>query len=828
MNKGRRERVLLVYRCLLIGAGILIIGYSGTRVIGQLFDYRWLVLTLFAALASWAVSSRIPGIQSAITVSDAFVFLTLLLLGPEYAVLLAAASTASDSFRHVKRLMTVATNIAMISCSYFFSFTIINWLFSDLRFLAHQKGTFIRYTAALGVLVLTQTLINSILIIAIDVLKSARPIWKIWRDNYSWVIVTYFSGIVTATTVNALIYYFGFSAVVFIIPVLLMSYLIARPYIQNIAATKQHVEELNALHLRTLEAFATAVDAKDQITHEHVKRVQIYAEGLAYLLGLSEEEIKALHAGALLHDIGKIAVPDYILNKPGKLTAAEFDKMKIHTIVGAQILERINFPYPLVPVVRHHHERWDGNGYPDGLKGEDIPITARILTVVDCFDAVREDRQYRKGLTRGQAIDFLIRDKGKHYDPQIVDLFIENLPKFEAQVATIKKGALAFSPVQIEETEAIRKALPAAGLMVTVEAEKTMEYLQTIRDAHQSSQEMLALYEIAQVLNSSLDAQSTIPLAVKHLESLIPFDTCVVYLLDEYGGSARAYYATGNNAESFSEHVVNMGEGVTGWVLANNSRFANTDPKLDLTFLNEKGGNYRTLAVQPLVSNKRKFGAISLYSESVEAYNEQQLKGLEQAAQLFADALRNAAIFNEVKSQAMTDLLTGLPNLRYLRSLFDAEEENLASDKQPMTIIMMDVDSFKKVNQIVGRNSGDKALREIADMIRAQLRRGDVLVRYTNDKFVALLKGATPEAIADVAVRIQSTLFDFQPAVLAETDMKLRLSIGQAHQRQDGYSLDELIEVAERRLLSDKAARRALNEFESIILVKKTVRTYTS
>jgi diguanylate cyclase (GGDEF)-like protein/putative nucleotidyltransferase with HDIG domain len=835
MKKSNRERVLLAYRFLLIGAGILIVAFSAAKVVDAAFEYRWVVLTMFAVLGGWAVSSKIPGIESAITVSDAFVFLTMLLLGPEYAILLVAASTASDSFRYVKRLVSVgkrvlliAMNIAMISCSYFISFSITNWIFSDLRLLAHQKDTFIKYAVALVFLACTQTLVNSLLIIAIDALKTKNSMWKIWRDNYSWVMVTYFSGIITATTVNALIYYFGFGAVVFIIPVLLMSYLIARPYIQNIEATKKHVEELNALHMRTLEAFATAVDAKDQITHEHVKRVQIYAEGLANLLGLPVEDTQALHAGALLHDIGKIAVPDYILNKPGKLTAAEFDKMKIHTIVGAQILERISFPYPLVPVVRHHHERWDGNGYPDGLKGEEIPITARILTVVDCFDAVREDRQYRKGLTRDQAIEFLIRDKGKHYDPQIVDLFIENLPKFEAQVATIKKGTLAFSPVQIEETEAIRKALPAAGLMAPAETEKSIEYLQTIRAAHQSSQEILSLYEIAQLFNSSLDVQSTIPTAVKHLESLISFDTCVVYLLDEYGGCARAHYATGVNAENFSSHIVNMGEGVTGWVLANNSTFANTDPKLDLTFLGEKGEKYRTLAVHPLVSNNRKFGAISLYSQSVDAYTEQHLRGFEQVANLFADALRNAAIFNEVKSQAMTDLLTGLPNLRYLRSLFEMEDDRPLGDKLPMTLIMMDIDCFKKVNEAVGRSTGDKALRETADLIRAQLRRDDVLVRYTNDKFVALLKGATPEAIADVAVRIQSTLFDFQPAVLEATDMKLRISIGQAHQGQDGYLLDELIEISERRLLSDKAARRALNEFEVVELVQQKLRTYTS
>jgi diguanylate cyclase (GGDEF)-like protein/putative nucleotidyltransferase with HDIG domain len=828
MDESKREKILLVYRLLLVCAGIVIVGMNGLSVFSHPFDYRLAVLSLLAVIGSWGVSARIPGVESVITVSDTFVFLTALLLGSDYAILVAAVCTASESLRHVRKGIIFASNISVICCSYFLSLGIVNSAFGDIRLLAHNKTTFLTYALALLVLGLVQTIVNSLLVIVVDALKTKGSIWLIWRDSYSWVMVTYYSGIVTATTVNALIFYFGFWAVIFVLPVLLMSYFIARPYIKNIEATQQHVEELNALHLRTLEAFATAVDAKDQITHEHVKRVQIYAEGLAHLLGLSDNEIKALHAGALLHDIGKIAVPDYILNKPGKLTAAEFDKMKIHTVVGAQILERISFPYPLVPVVRHHHERWDGNGYPDGLKGESIPITARILTVVDCFDAVREDRQYRKGLTRDQAIEFLIRDKGKHYDPKIVDLFIDNLPIFEEQVAKIKKGTLAFSPVHIEETEAIRRAVPAAGLLVKTESENSIEYLQTIRAAHQSSQEILSLYEIAQLFNSSLDVHDTIPTAIKHLESIISFDTCVVYLIDEYGGNARAHYATGLNSESFFDHVVSVGEGVTGWVLANNSVFANTDPKLDLTFLGEKCESYRTLAVHPLVSNNRKFGAISLYSQAVDAYSEQHLRGLEQVANLFADALRNAAIFNEVKSQAMTDLLTGLPNMRYLQEFF-AQEDNLPVDDQhPMTILMMDLDSFKKVNKAVGRLNGDKALREIAELIRAQLRRGDLLVRYSSDKFVAMLRGTMLDSVGDVAVRVQSALFDFQPEVLTTTDIKVRISIGQAHQGKDGYTLDELVEVAERRLLADKAARHALNEFEARAYEKHNTRTYTS
>ena len=205
----------------------------------------------------------------------------------------------------------------------------------------------------------------------------------------------------------------------------------------RLSAKTRETEELSRIHFATAEALATAIDAKDQTTHCHVRRVQIYAAGMGEVLGLSKAEIAALKAGALLHDIGKLAVPAHIINKPGRLTPAEFEKMKIHTTVGAQILSRVDFPYPVTPIVRHHHEQWDGLGYPDGLKGEQIPITARIISVVDCFDSVREDRPFRRGMTRDEAIALLLRGSGTHFDPNVVELFIKHLPRFEAQIAAL-------------------------------------------------------------------------------------------------------------------------------------------------------------------------------------------------------------------------------------------------------------------------------------------------------------------------------------------------------------------------------------------------------
>ena len=829
MTESQRENYIKLYRVLLVVCGVGALGLAVSQLMSQPFDARWLALAAFAVVGSWVAASRIPGVKSMVTVSDTFVFLTVLLCGPNAATLVAAVSAASESARYVKRWLTLATNISVLSCSFFISSQAVTLIFGDLRLLAHHKETFFVYVLALGLLAALQAVINPFLIVVIMALKTGKPMLQIWREDYSWVMVTYFSGIITAGVVNALIHYYGFAAVGFTIPVLLANYLAYRPYVKNIEVARQHVEDTRALHMRTLEAFATAVDAKDQITHEHVQRVQIYAEGLARILGLSEKEIEALRAGALLHDIGKLAVPDYILNKPGKLTAAEFDKMKIHTIVGAQILERINFPYPLVPVVRHHHERWDGNGYPDGLKGETIPLTARILTVVDCFDAVREDRQYRKGLTRDEAIELLRRDKNKHYDPRIVDLFVENLPRFEAQIAQMKQGEHVFTPLTLDETEAIRKAKPAAGLaeeqaVSQQPTAKPAEYLQTIRAAHQASQEILALYEIAQTFTSSLDVRDTLAIVVSKLERIIPFETCVVYLHDDNRRAAVAQHVTGLHSESFRGHTLQPGEGVTGWVLANNRPFANTDPALDLHHLGQSAAEYKTLAVYPLAKGDRQFGALALYSQSLKAYSEDQLRTLERVASLTSDALHNAMLYAETRANALTDSLTGLPNSRYLHSVFDQERTRYANNEHPLTLLTMDLDSFKQINAALGHKLGDRVIKEVGELIRGQLRREDTLIRYAGDEFMALIGNTPADTISEIAVRIQTTVTEYCPRVLEGSGLRLGVSIGQARIGEDGQTLEQLLEAAEIRLQADKAARRSLNQWATANAIFKIER----
>src|SRR5262249_43529260 len=214
-------------------------------------------------------------------------------------------------------------------------------------------------------------------------------------------------------------------AAVLVIPLLIIFHLTLRSSFGRLEDAQKHLASMDRLYLSTIETLAMAIDAKDDVTHSHVRRVETYAVELAKALGITDEAtIKAIKAAALLHDTGKLAVPEHILNKPGGLTESEFEQMKLHVDVGADILSLVDFPYPVVPIVRCHHENWDGTGYPRGVKGEAIPIGARILSVVDCFDALTSDRPYRRRMTEDAALDILRDRRGSMYDPRVVDTFI--------------------------------------------------------------------------------------------------------------------------------------------------------------------------------------------------------------------------------------------------------------------------------------------------------------------------------------------------------------------------------------------------------------------
>jgi len=573
------------------------------------------------------------------------------------------------------------------------------------------------------------------------------------------------------------------------------------------AERRQHAEEMATIHMNTIESLAIAIDAKDQTTHGHVRRTQIYAKQMGTLLNVSEKELSALHAGALLHDIGKLAVPEYILNKPGKLTEAEFAKMKIHPTVGGDILKRVNFPYPVEDIVRYHHEKWDGSGYPKGLKGEAIPLIARIISVVDFYDATRCDRPYRKGMKREESLALLRSMVGSAFDPKVVETFIKHVEEFDRLIDSqdIKEQVASTSAVDNETA-----TKPDAGLAPDIlgVAEETSVF----RTISEAQREVFALHEIAQTIGSSLNLSDTVTLVANKLRAIVPFDTCVIYLVDDPSGKAIAAHVVGEEVELFKRRRINIGDGITGWVIANSRSMCNASPDLDLVGIpDEIVKRFRGVLVSPLLREDGAFGAISLYSQSRTSYTTEHVRLLESVCQHASSALNNALTYEKTRESALVDPLTELPNARGFYMMLEQRiAECQRMNKEPVAVVCMDIDDFKIVNDKYGHSIGDRLLASVAGVVRRELRQMDILTRYAGDEFVAIMPMASSKMAAAISERMRNAVEEQLFSVRTGTMIGLGVSLGVACFPDDGETSEELLSAAARRMQHDKNARKTI------------------
>lgn len=573
------------------------------------------------------------------TLSDAFILLIACLYGALPAILVAGIEGFTSSRRLVRRLPSNLFSSAMMSLATAIAATSLKAVLrydSGAATGALHNHNFSTVAVALLVAGIAQVLVNWLLLSTLLAMRQGNPILHEWKANFFCAAPIFLPTSAAASLMYLALQYNALLMGVIGAPIMIAIYFGHRQYRDGV---HERIAVMEKSHRETIEALAVAINAKDEVTHEHVLRVQLYAAGVARILGCDEAEVEALKAGSLLHDIGKIAVPDFILNKPGKLTADEFEKMKTHTLVGAQILGRVDFPYPVVPIVRHHHERWDGRGYPDGLKGEEIPLTARIISVVDCFDAVREDRQYRKAMTREEAVEFIMSGSGTMYDPRVVGTFLTHLPEFEAEIQAHRgtpTQTFGIEPVE-QLSLAARAVVPAAGLAVEIVADADKK-----DQPEFSHQELKSLYELAQKLNDTRGQNEICGAFTEKLKAIVPFDSCAVTLAQTATGGYAVAYAAGEHAARLEHRKVAMGEGVTGWTIANSKPFCNTDPKLDLPpALAEAFAAYRTLAAFPLITGAELIGAVTLYSATLPAYTIEHQRLLKEASQMFATVLSN-------------------------------------------------------------------------------------------------------------------------------------------------------------------------------------------
>ena len=718
-----------------IAVGVVVLCLFAPHAIAH--TWLFLGLLLCSSLAS-ALKVNLPLASSGSTMSVSYAvdFAALLLLGADETMIVAAVSAWSQcTFRtQVKSpahrtLFSMASLVLTVKAS--------GWAFSLLGGVAPAAAFTIMQAAIYKPLVGAATayfIFNTALIATAIGLSTGQSIPRVWNENFMWSAPGYFVGALAAAIAATLADQGGYWMALLAGAPPYLIYRTYKVYMGRIQDQQRHVQQVSDLHLATIEALALAIDAKDQTAQSHIRRVQVYAAGLARALGMSHNEIQGVKTAALLHDIGKLAVPEHILSKPGPLTQEEFQKIRIHPEVGAEIINGVPFPYPVAPLILSHHERWDGKGYPTGLKAEDIPLGARILTVVDYFDALMSERPYHKAMSFDAAVGLLRQESGKALDPRVVKTFIDLYPELAAEAEASQEPARKLTRVSTQPTE----AQTAVGL-VSDSTPKTNVF-QDIALAHR---EIYALYEIAQAMGSSLGVSDTMALIASKLSNIVPFSCCSLFLYNDETETLRCRFATGVEADLIQTLTIRNGHGLTGWVARNRRPLVNARPSADLEAAGESPDrtSLQSALVCPLVFNERFIGTISVYHVEASVYTDDHRRLLDRISEQAAAVIYNSIVFEQTQEDSLTDPLTGLPNTRFMFMHLTRELARAERLKSEVSLLVMDLDNFKDINDTHGHHIGDRALRDVAAVLRGAIRPYDICVRYAGDEFIVVLSG---------------------------------------------------------------------------------------
>ena len=648
---------------------------------------------------------------------------------------------------------------------------------------------------------------NTLPIATVIALTESRSLRRVWKDCYFWSLPYYLFGAAVAGLTSAATHRYGWGAALLVVPLVYLIYKSYNLYVGRTEAEKKHAQEMAQLHLRTIEALALAIEAKDHTTHDHLQRVQVYAIEIGKELGLDESQIEALRAGALLHDIGKLAVPEHIISKPGRLTREEFDKMKIHPVVGAEILERVQFPYPVTPIVRAHHEKWNGSGYPDGLKGEEIPIGARILACVDCLDALASDRQYRRALPLDEAMQRVVAESGISFDPRVVDILQRRYKELE-RMAVKEHGP----PQKLSTNVKVERGLePAAGFeqvkrtgQNTATSEKRVDFLASIAAARSEVQN---LFELTKDLGNSLSLNETMSLLSIRLKRMIPYDAMAIYVLRD--GILRPAYVTGENSRLFSSLEIPVGQGLSGWVAENKKPIINGNPSVEPGYLNDpvQFTTMRSALAVPLVGVGNMVSVLALYHIEKDAFTRDHLRILMAIGPKVALSVENALKYQQAESSAATDYMTGLPNARSLFFHLDAEISRCRRQNTPVAVLVCDMNGFKQINDRFGHLTGNRLLRRVATSLKECCREYDYVARMGGDEFVLVIPGLARETLQHTIQRLGAATTEAGREI-TEQDI-VSLSIGHAFYPEDGTDAEQLLSEADRRMYAAKMEQKA-------------------
>ncbi len=736
MRQVTKERLGSAYiRAVQIG-GLAILTVCIADVAVHPPGWSWLLLVALTALTG-AYAVRIPGVVVRLSVSEPIVFLATVLFGPTPGTLTAAVDALVMTLRlpaHLRTPHRVLFNVGALAVTVLPS-ALLYFHLTGLDPRRPTYGPLEGFVGPLYVFAVCVFVFNSSLVALAVSVERKLSAFTVWRSQFLWLSASYLASAAIAAILVIFTNEIDLALAGVLLPLVVVTVLTVKTTLGRLDDTNKHLGKVNTLYLSTIETLAMAIDAKDQVTHGHIRRVQRYAVGLARALGISDDrQLRAIEAAALLHDMGKLAIPEFILNKPGKLTVSEFAVMKTHAALGADILSSIEFPYPVVPIVRYHHENWDGSGYPEGIRGADIPIGARILSVVDCYDALTSDRPYRPAMTTEQAIDILSQRRGTMYDPLVVDAFVR-------AHATLR-------------ADAEREQTPAVLLANQLDAAPTSKAaLSDVPLAQEAPLESLRLLACLSPFPAAPPLRSVCLQLVASLRAIATFDTAALFVVDESSGEAEALFVEGSGQQVLDKTRIAIGEQLTGWVAAHRTSVWNSSAALDLA----TGASHTKLTLgssMPLSVGDTLVGALTLYGQNGQDITVEQRRALESLLPTISatldDALQRPWIAIDCRRQYIRDAA-----LSAMDSLFS--HSRLSSTTCFGSVLAVSISS-EATGSPRAQLSLDSAVRSAATMLSP--RSADnrcVLSLGAGHLLVCALDGASTDLLLQEAQAIQQS-----------------------------------------------------------------------
>jgi diguanylate cyclase (GGDEF)-like protein/putative nucleotidyltransferase with HDIG domain len=769
----------------------------------QSVDLTRFVCYLIVAVLASSLKIQLPGIDGNMSVNFLFILLSVLELNlPETMLLGCTATLAQCLFGTRQKIVPIKVVFNVLSM-------MANAIV--LSYFAYHDLQRVFVAGTLPLLIVTALVFfiaNTVPVAVIISLTEGKRPHKVWAERHFWSFPFYMVGATVVFAVGFVSKQAGWQTSLLVLPLVYWVYRSYHLYLAKLATEKKQVEiekrnaeDVASLHLRTIESLALAIEAKDHTSHKHLQRVRVFAIEVAKELGLPEDEVEALRAAALLHDIGKLAIPEHIINKPGRLTPEEFEKSKIHTVVGSEILQRVAFPYPVAPIVRSHHERWDGMGYPDGLKGEEIPKGARVLAAVDCLDALASHRQYRNAMSLDAAMEKIASMSGSAFDPRIVEVLkrryrhletMSNSDSIIAEEATVSTSTDVWAEPGTEPATQLEHApLPSSA--------NDTDFLTSIASARQEAQTM---FELSQDLGNSLSLGETLSVLSIRLRKMVPYDSMAVFLLKE--NRLVPELVSGDNFRLLSSLNIGLGEGLCGWVAEKRKPVINSNPEAEAGYVSDPARftTLRSTLAVPLEGLNGVVGVLAMYRSDRDAFSADHLRILLAVSSKIALSVENALKYQQAEDSATTDYLTGLPNARSLFVHLSRELARCRRTGTTLAVMVCDLDNFKQINDLYGHLEGDNLLKDFAFHLKEACRGYDYVARMGGDEFVIVAPGLNQEASSEKAGRLNQLAMEAGHKIAGRN--LVALSVGTAFCPEDSFDVERLLAEADRRMYSMK------------------------